>query len=124
MVANNIYFATGTRAPTVMGIGPNGSRAPTTVYTPPLTGGVQQGGSALGPTPSINKGFGIGDQFNRHNENQPIPQHWFLAQHPHGQGSTKVKTSWQHRFRDPELPAELHDFGTNINKAATPYVKP
>ena len=55
MVANNIYYATGTRAPTVMGIGPNGSRAPTTVYTPPLTGGVQQGGSALGPTTSINK---------------------------------------------------------------------
>ena len=34
--------------------------------------------------PALIKGFGIGDQFNRHNENQPIPQHWLIAQHPHG----------------------------------------
>ena len=71
MVANNIYYAQGTRAPTVMSVGPNGSRAPTTVSVQPLTGGVLQGS-------------GIGDQFHRHNENQPIPQHWFIAQHPHG----------------------------------------
>ena len=42
MVANNIYYATGTRAPTVMGIGPDGPRAPTTVSVQPLTGGVLQ----------------------------------------------------------------------------------
>ena len=71
MVANNTYYAKGTRAPTVMSVGPNGPRAPTTVSVPPLTGGVLQGS-------------GIGDQFHRHNENQPIPQHWFIAQHPHG----------------------------------------
>ena len=71
MVANNIYYAQGTRAPTVMSVGPNGSRAPTTVSVQPLTGGVLQGS-------------GIGDQFHRHNENQPIPQHWFIAQQPHG----------------------------------------
>ena len=71
MVANNIYYAQGTRAPPVMSVGPNGSRAPTTVSVQPLTGGVLQGS-------------GIGDQFHRHNENQPIPQHWFIAQQPHG----------------------------------------
>ena len=49
-----------------MSVGPNGSRAPTTVSVQPLTGGVKQGS-------------GIGDQFHRHNENQPIPQHWLIA---------------------------------------------
>ena len=39
MVANNIYYAKGTRAPTVMGVGPNGLRAPTTVSVPPQIGG-------------------------------------------------------------------------------------
>jgi hypothetical protein len=64
MVANNTYYAKETRAPTVMSVGPNGRRAPTTVSVPPLTGAVQQGGSALGPTPSVHRGFGIGDQLN------------------------------------------------------------
>ena len=27
-----------------------------------------------------------------------------------GQGSTKLKTSWQHRFQDPKFPAETRDF--------------
>ena len=64
MVANNMDYAVETRAPTVMSVGPNGPRAPTTVSVSPLTGGVQQGGSALGVNPNgIQRGSGIGDQF-------------------------------------------------------------
>ena len=56
MVANNTYYAKGTRAPTVMSVGPNGPRAPTTISVPPQIGGVQEGS-------------GIGDQFHRHSQN-------------------------------------------------------
>ena len=56
MVANNTYYAKETRAPTVMSVGPNGPRAPTTVSVPPQIGGLQQGS-------------GIGDQFHRHSQN-------------------------------------------------------
>ena len=70
MVANNMYYAEETRAPTKMSFGPNGPRAPTTVSVPPVTGGVQQGGSALGVNPnSIQRGSGIGDQFHRPPQN-------------------------------------------------------
>ena len=31
------------------------------------------------------------------------------------QGSTKVTTSWQHRFQDPKFPAKMRDFETNLN---------
>ena len=43
-----------------MSVDPNGPRAPTTVSVSPPTGGVQQGGSALGPTTIVQRGFGIG----------------------------------------------------------------
>jgi hypothetical protein len=70
MVANNMYYAEETRAPPKMSVGPNGPRAPTTVSVPPVTGGVQQGGSALGVNPnSIQRGSGIGDQFHRPPQN-------------------------------------------------------
>ena len=56
MVANNTYYAKGTRAPTVMSVGPDGPRAPTTVSVPPLIGGVQDGS-------------GIEGQFHRPSQN-------------------------------------------------------
>ena len=56
MVANNTYYAKGTRAPTVMSVGSNGPRAQTTFSVPPLIGGVQDGS-------------GIGGQFHRPSQN-------------------------------------------------------
>ena len=43
MIANNMYYAEETRAPTKISVDPNGPRAPTTVSVPPRTGGVQHG---------------------------------------------------------------------------------
>ena len=101
MVANNTYYAKGTRAPTVMSVGPNGPRAPTTVSVPPLTGGVQQGGSALGPTPSVNRGFGIGDQFHKTPQNSiPLGNNrapTVMSVGPNGPGApTTVSVPHQH----------------------------
>ena len=42
MVANNMDYGKETRAPTVMSVGPNGARAPTTVSAAQLRAGVQQ----------------------------------------------------------------------------------
>ena len=43
MIANNLYYAEETRAPTQISVDPNGPRAPTTVSVPPQRGGLQQG---------------------------------------------------------------------------------
>ena len=82
MIANNTYYAKETRAPTKMSVGPNGSRAPTTVSIPPLYGnGVQAAATqqhASNPHPHLNHANQDASAV------KSVPTTWFMAQHPHG----------------------------------------
>ena len=96
MIANNLKYAEESTAPTKIRVGHNRARAPKTVAAPPLRAGVQQGGSVsfangpiapttvsvpplragvqevgsgLGSTTSVQRGYGIGEQFHRPQQN-------------------------------------------------------
>jgi hypothetical protein len=110
MVANNMEYG----APTVMSVGPNGPRAPTTVSVPPVTGGVQQGGSALGVNPnSIQRGSGIGDQFHRPPQN---------SIHVGGLANNRAPTTYREHgptVRAPttvSVPPHRYQHGTGIDE--------
>ena len=67
------------QATTKMSVGPNGSKAPTTVLIPPLYGnGVQAAAThqhTSNPHPHVHPYL--------NHTNQSIPSNWFIAQHPH-----------------------------------------